>query len=107
MSEVDAKLGFDEVACIRHRLRAEVENLADVLGRPFREQHAQNLELPRRQHVRHRRRAGDAAQRELMINVGTECDPALQHVECGAHERFGRTAFGDIALGSARIACTA
>ena len=40
----DAKLGLDEIAGIRHRLRAEMKNTGDVLGRPFREQQAQNLE---------------------------------------------------------------
>src|SRR5258705_3320416 len=93
----DAKLGFDEVARIRHRLRAEVKNLGDVLGRSFGEQQAQNLELPRRQQVCRGRRVRDAAQRKLMIDVGAERYSTLQHLECSAHQRFRRAAFGDIA----------
>jgi hypothetical protein len=47
----------------------------------FREQHAQYLELARRQHVRRGRRVGDAAQRQLVIDVGAEgnappCSPS-------------------------------
>src|SRR5713226_4783375 len=34
-----------------------------------------------------------------MIDVGAERDPTLQHLEYGAHQRFRRAAFGDIAPG--------
>src|SRR5262245_46262096 len=93
----DPELALDEVAEVGNRLRAEMQGLGDFLRGPFGQHHGEDCEFARRQHVGGDRLVGEAAERELMVDVRTECDPPVEDVEDSLYERLRWARLGDVA----------
>ena len=85
---------------IGDRLWADMQGLGDLIRRPFGQQQLQHFKLPRAQDIGGHRLAAELAERELMIDIGTDGDAAGKHIHHRPHQRIGRARLRHITSGA-------